>query len=303
MSEVIALAYIGIEATDVDAWRTFATDTLGLQAVDGPDGALRLRADERAYRAEIRRADADGLSHLGLEVRDAAALSELAEKLEKNGVAVKRDQAELAARRQVTDLIVVEDPAGTTVEIFYGQMYGETAFVSPTGARFVTHGTKGLGFGHAFFLVPDMEAALAFYTGLLGFRISDRMPEGPSDAYFLRCNPRHHSIGLASVPGMGARLLHIMFEADDLDAVGRAYDKCRDGAATLVNTLGRHSNDEMLSFYVRTPSGFDLEYGCFGLQIDEDSWEAVEHRYPVESWWGHKRTPDNVRGPEPGWQY
>jgi 3,4-dihydroxy-9,10-secoandrosta-1,3,5(10)-triene-9,17-dione 4,5-dioxygenase len=85
--------------------------------------------------------------------------------------------------------------------------------------------------------------------------------------------------------------------------VGRAYDKCRDGAATLVNTLGRHSNDQMLSFYVRTPSGFDLEYGCFGLQVDEDRWEAVEHRYPVESWWGHKRTPANVRGPEPGWQF
>lgn len=302
MSEVIALAYVGIDATDVDAWKKFADETLGLQAESGADGTLRLRADERVYRAQIHPADTDGLAYLGFEVRNAAALSELTEKLEHHGIAVKQG-GELAAERNVTDLVVVEDPAGNRVEIFYGQSYGERAFVSPTGARFITHGTKGLGFGHAFLMVPDVQAALAFYKDLLGFRISDRIPDGPGMAYFLRCNPRHHSLGLFEAPSAKTHLLHIMFEVDDLDTVGVAYDKCRDGAAPLVNTLGRHSNDQMLSFYVRTPSGFDLEYGCFGLQIDEDSWEGVEHRYPVESWWGHKRTPLNFRGAEPGWQY
>ena len=31
-------------------------------------------------------------------------------------------------------------------------------------------------------------------------------------------------------------------------------------------TLGTHTNDRMTSFYVRTPSGFEIEYG-FGGRI------------------------------------
>ena len=27
------------------------------------------------------------------------------------------------------------------------------------------------------------------------------------------------------------------------------------------STLGRHSNDQMVSFYMSTPSGFEVEYG------------------------------------------
>ncbi len=50
-----------------------------------------------------------------------------------------------------------------------------------------------------------------------------------------------------------------------LDDVGRAMDRCARNKAPLVSTLGRHANDEMVSFYVRTPSGFDIEYGTGGL--------------------------------------
>ena len=44
-------------------------------------------------------------------------------------------------------------------------------------------------------------------------------------------------------------------------------------------TLGRHVNDKMLSFYMKTPGGFDVEFGCEGLQVDDpDSGGAGEHR-------------------------
>ena len=39
-------------------------------------------------------------------------------------------------------------------------------------------------------------------------------------------------------------------------------------------TLGRHTNDLMTSFYVRTPSGFEIEYGTGGLVVDDDTWEV-----------------------------
>jgi hypothetical protein len=41
----------------------------------------------------------------------------------------------------------------------------------------------------------------------------------------------------------------------------------------------------MLSFYTQTPSGFELEYGCNGRTIDDDTWNIVE--YDSISYWGH----------------
>jgi hypothetical protein len=51
-------------------------------------------------------------------------------------------------------------------------------------------------------------------------------------------------------------------------------------------SLGQHSNDRVLSFYIKSPSGFGFEYGFGGLEIDEATWQ-VEH-WKVGSFWGHK---------------
>ncbi len=70
-----------------------------------------------------------------------------------------------------------------------------------------------------------------------------------------------------------------------MDDVGRAYDMCLEGAAPLILSLGRHSNDLMTSFYLQTPSGFAFEYGYGGLEIDESTWQ-VRH-YTAPKLWGH----------------
>ena len=55
-------------------------------------------------------------------------------------------------------------------------------------------------------------------------------------------------------------------------------------------TLGRHMNDQMLSFYMRTPGGFDVEFGCEGLEVDDDELGGPgEHRgQPVGSRLQHR---------------
>ena len=49
--------------------------------------------------------------------------------------------------------------------------------------------------------------------------------------------------------------------------------------------LGRHCNDQMISFYMKTPGGFDLEYGFGGLTVDWSK-HAVFEATKV-SQWGH----------------
>jgi len=53
----------------------------------------------------------------------------------------------------------------------------------------------------------------------------------------------------------------------------------------MVATLGRHVNDEMISFYVQTPGGFALEYGVGGKRVD---WkDHIVFETTRGSDWGH----------------
>jgi len=232
---------------------------------------------------------------MGWEVASEQELGELADRLRAAGHPAERGEPALAESRRVSSLVVTADPDGNRVELYHGLAIDQAPFVSPTGARFVT---DPMGFGHAFASVADVPRSRAFYVDLLGMKVSDRMPFGEHDAYFLRCNPRHHSLGMAHVPGLPARLLHLMFEVDDLDVIGRSYFDGVDRGIPLTTTLGRHSNDRMFSFYVRSPGGFDIEYGFGGLTIDEADY--VEKRVETESFWGHRRTEFNVRGAQTG---
>jgi 3,4-dihydroxy-9,10-secoandrosta-1,3,5(10)-triene-9,17-dione 4,5-dioxygenase len=42
----------------------------------------------------------------------------------------------------------------------------------------------------------------------------------------------------------------------------------------------------MVSFYVRTPGGWDLEVGCDGMVVDDTSYTAEE--ITADSYWGHR---------------
>jgi hypothetical protein len=76
-----------------------------------------------------------------------------------------------------------------------------------------------------------------------------------------------------------------MVEANSIDDVGRALSNCLAAGTHLTFTLGRHSNDNMLSFYPVTPSGFDIEFGWGGLEVEDDSWHVLTH--DRNSAWGH----------------
>src|SRR4029450_2049136 len=94
---------------------------------------------------------------------------------------------------------------------------------------------------------------------------------GPCRAFntmvFLRGNPRHHSVAfqprMPDLPrSRDKRMWHFMLEANSIDDVGSALDLASKAGVPVASTLGRHSNDQMVSFYMSTPSGFESWYGC-----------------------------------------
>tara|TARA_A100001391_G_scaffold119260_1_gene81177 strand:- start:23510 stop:24406 length:897 start_codon:yes stop_codon:yes gene_type:complete len=287
---VQALGYIGLGVKDVEAWRHYAEEVLGVQALDDGAGGLKLRVDSRDYRMLVLPTGEEDISFAGWEVKDVAALEALAQRLEAAGVTVNRDEGELASARGVLGIISFADPAGLRCEAYWGATERfEQPFVSPRSVRFLT-GEQGLG--HIVIGVSDPAEYAAFYNDLLGFRLSDRidMTMGKGTIVpvtFLHCNPRHHTLAFAPVPpNAPQKLIHLMLQVEEFDDVGFALDRCAANEVELATTLGRHSNDHMVSFYAYTPSGFEIEYGWGAREIDEKSWVPVRH--DRASSWGHK---------------
>lgn len=289
-AKVKALGYAVITATDLDEWVEFGSKLLGLQVAHRDEDRLLLRLDHYAYRFDVRRADQGGALALGWDVGTPEALAELTDRLRAAGIKVEQGSAELVEERKVVDLVRFRDPEDVIDhELFFGLKSTTEKFVSPIGANFVA---GDLGFGHAFQALHHGQGAYdAIFRDVLGFRLSDHI-EMPGDlGTFLHCNPRHHSLAYANAPHRQQGIGHFMVEIDDLDTLGRAWDAVQDAGVTILSTLGKHTNDEMISFYVRSPSGFGIEFGVGGLLIDDETWLPV--RYDSAHYWGHKR-PEGV---------
>ncbi len=279
---VLALGYIGVDARELDPWRAFGTDVLAMQVIERGADALALRMDERCQRVLVQRGERDGPAFFGFETAGEQALKETIVKLGTAGVKVTRASEQELKLRRVDDMAWCRDPAGNRIEFYHGQAAGDGPLQLPR-----PHGgfrTGPLGMGHMVLHAEDIDAMSAFYRDALGLRLSDYMVK-PYRLMFLRANPRHHSVGLLQSANNGVH--HVMFEVLALDDVGRSYDfaleSCRIG-----QTLGRHANDWVLSFYAFCPAGFMMEYGWGGRTVNEANWTPREVTHGG-SMWGHDR--------------
>ncbi|GAB7070481.1 biphenyl-2,3-diol 1,2-dioxygenase [Mycobacterium hodleri] len=295
MALIKSLGYVKVQTADIARWRRFAFDVLGFAEGSGPDeDALYLRMDERAARIIVVPAETDRIVTVGWEVRDHAAMERVKTALSGASVPFKQLAQEEVDARRVEEAIAFDDPAGNSLEVFHGAVLDHSPVVTPFGARFVT-GAQGLG--HVVLPAVDVNGLFDFYTETLGFvsRGAFRVPTppeyGPVRVRFLGTNERHHS--LAICPAMTVRdpgLIHLMVEVDGLDAVGQALDRVNRDGFQLSSTLGRHTNDKMVSFYVRAPGDWDIEFGTEGMRVDEESYTAEE--ITADSYWGHAWVSD-----------
>jgi 2,3-dihydroxybiphenyl 1,2-dioxygenase len=284
----LQLGYLGLEVSDLDAWRRFADELLGLEVgAPRPDGALPLRMDGHDHRFLLHRGPADDVAYIGWEVPDAAALEAMKDRLARAGVPVRPGSASEAAARGVQELIVFEDPSGIRSELHHGPELGRRAFRS--GKLASGFKTGRMGMGHVLVNARDGAQTERFYRDVLGFRLSDYIDTEfmgqPLHAVFLHVNPRHHSLAFASLD-MPKRLHHVMLETNSIDDVGATFYRAQDLGVPIALSLGRHPNDRMLSFYGVTPSGFCFEVGAEGREVDDRGWEA--RTYHAVSDWGHR---------------
>lgn len=290
MMDIRGLAYVVVETTDVSKWKTYAQGVLGMMTAPAADGGLYVRMDERQFRFAVQRGARDGYVATGWEVAGADEFAAALAVLRDAGVPFETGDAALCARRCVQRLVAFADPAGNRHEVVWGFKSDFAHFASPAGvARFVT---GPIGMGHAVLPAPAFDETAAFLRDVMGFRLSDVFNFRPAGddgpvlpIHFFHCNnARHHSLAIAGFPAESG-CVHVMVEVDDMPEVGRALDRMRAHAVTQTATLGQHTNDRMISFYMRTPSNFDIEFGYGGAVVD---WrEHIAHEFTRVSLWGH----------------
>ena len=280
------LGYLAFQVKDLGAWERFGADVLGLDVVGRrPDGGFALRMDGRAQRIQVEPGEADDLATVGLEVESPETLEALGEALRGAGVSVEAGSEQQTAERRVERLLRLRDPAGNPVELFVGAARAAEPFRS----KLVPEGfvAEEQGLGHIVLSAENHAESERFYAGLLGFRLSDHIRcefHGFAvDLAFFHVNRRHHSVAFGS--RQKKRLHHFMLEVRSLDDVGLCFDRTLGAGLPIMQTLGRHPNDRMFSFYAKTPSGFQFEYGWGGREVDDATWKPTS--YDRVSEWGH----------------
>jgi 2,3-dihydroxybiphenyl 1,2-dioxygenase len=290
MEHRLELGYLVLEIPEPDSLTPVFADVVGLVAGGPtPSGAPTWRNDGRANRLIVQAGPANDAVAVGFEAVDAKALDDTVARIEAMGFEVVED-ADAAASRRVGRLARTTAPWGPGLEVVVDMAEAPTPFASslvPGGFL-----TRDVGFGHAVFATTAFEESHAFLTDGLGFRQSDwlemEIAEGIElEVRFFHCNARHHTVALARAPfDLPQRLHHVMFELNERDDVGAAFDRAWAAELPIPNGLGRHDNDGMFSFYLQTPAGFQIEVG-HGAKVVTDQWDE-NRRYDRISSWGHQ---------------
>ncbi len=293
MTSLKQLGYVAFDVKSVAAWESFASGVLGMQLSSRySNGALSFRIDEYAQRMFVEPGELDDLAAVGWETENESELLRTVERVKNAGHDIEEASREIADYRGVKRVFRFRDPGGVPTELFYGPTLASAPLASPViTSRFVA---GKFGFGHLVLSTDDQLVSQRFYVDVLGFKLSDRIVADvygyKADLSFFHTNGRHHSVALGAK--QKKRLNHFMVEVESIDDVGLAFDRALKAGVKVTQTIGRHPNDEMFSFYAKTPSGFQFEFGAGGRIVDDATWKPTTYNHISE--WGHH--PPSVIG-------
>jgi 2,3-dihydroxybiphenyl 1,2-dioxygenase len=288
--DILGIGYLMFEALNPAEWRAFGTDILGMgqwTPSQDNDGTVYLTMDDRRYRIAIQCGSEDRLATIGWEIKNRTGFEDALRKLERLGVAYTLGDPALCQKRGVFQLARFSDPVGYQHEIFFAQKWGYRSFVpSRPGVAFDCGDDGDQGIGHVVLAAPSYDEELEnFLKAVLGFSWYG-YGGGPNVGFWnAKLSKRSHVIAYVKVPGM-IGIQHLGIFARSLDDVGMAYDAVLSNDIPLQQTLGRHVQDPIISFYVQTPTGCALEYCWEFERFAKLGFETIPERISL---WGHKR--------------
>ena len=284
--EILGIGYLGFESATHKEWIDYGTEVLGMGLMEpreGDDETVYLRMDDRRWRIAVHPGEVDHLAYIGWECKDRPSFRDAIKTLEDAGYPVEIGDAALAAKRAVKEVARFKDPVGYQHELFYAQEFNTNSFAP--GRPHQGFIAEENGIGHIVLIVPEYTDELDdFCTNVMGFGWFGQgaAPMGRFGFYRAKLNEESHNIAYMLAPGMMG-IHHIGIICKSLDDVGVAYDMTQDRGIDLYQTLGRHTQDPVISFYTFTPSDWYIEY--LHLYGEYPKFEVKPQQLSV---WGHK---------------
>jgi catechol 2,3-dioxygenase-like lactoylglutathione lyase family enzyme len=275
------ISHIALKAKDVERQVNFYTQLIGLGETQRDTvGRVYLRCNANHHAVVLLPStDESGLDHFALDVGGLQELEAAATALASAGIPY--DIVESGELGQATSLRL-RDPDGFVVELI-----GQMEQVAPNYGLRVVQPRK---LGHISLRVEDCQRSAAFYSEVLGFRVSDWVEDRN---LWMRCNPDHH--GIAFSKGDVAKLHHFAFEVQDYSYLAHQADHLAQHGYRLIYGPGRHGPGHNQFIYWRDPERNMIEFTCDVQQIWDDESYVPKVWSTQEQWsnlWGSPKSTD-----------
>jgi 2,3-dihydroxybiphenyl 1,2-dioxygenase len=285
----VTLGYVLIDTPHITEWKQYAVDGLGLGLGVDTSDLLTIRNDDHASRLIIRKRPAEDI-RLGIQANDEKTLQTILARLSRRNVAVQEIAGEEAEQAGVKRIWRFVGPKRIEFDLFTEPLLTSDRLQSKFSG-FVT-GERGMG--HVAISTREPERFATFLKDIFDANetdtIDDRINGVDLHFRFFNINSRHHSFALAAsvkpvMDPFTTKIHHMEMQVATLEDVGAAYRRCRKLGIPITMGVGQHTNDKLVSFYSRTPSGFYFEIGWDSTN-GATGWPHTAHE--GISIWGHK---------------
>jgi 2,3-dihydroxy-p-cumate/2,3-dihydroxybenzoate 3,4-dioxygenase len=244
--DLLDIRYVRLGTRDLAAADRFVREVIGLELARVEAGAHYYRSDDRDHTLVY--FEGDPRDHtVGFELRQPCALQAAADELSHRGLVVRAGKADALEQRHVHGLLSFTDLSGNVIDLVERPLHG--------GRRHFPSRDAGItGFSHVGLCSTDAARDEAFWCGVLGARVSDRI----GDAALLRIDPVHHKVAL--FPTTRAGIQHVNHQVASIDDVMRAWYHLRERGVKIVFGPGRHPTSGAVFLYFEGPDGMVFEY-------------------------------------------
>ena len=257
--KITHLRYVAVVAPEFERSRAFFAEAWGLRDAGAVDGTAYLRTGRaEPFQLALLPGPERRIDRIAFGLESTAAVDAAAQVLERAGVPLVAAPHALSTPGGGYGLRFL-DPDRRCVEL--------SAAVAPAAEAHERALPRKLA--HIVVNTADIDRATAFYTEVLGLRVSDWSEHVMS---FLRCDAEHHALAFNAAPH--ASYNHTSWTMGSIDELFRAQGRIRAWGTPLMWGTGRHGPGNQVFNYYIEPSGYVCELIADGIEIPEETaWE------------------------------
>ena len=249
------IGHATFETPDMERMIDYYTEVIGLVLAEREKDRAFLASKVGLLAVAINKGAAERCTSLSFEVAPDSDFGALARALEEDGV---KSELRNDAIPGIGPVLTFKDNKGTTIALFKEWSY--------LGKHLQHHGVGPLKLGHVAFVVESPQDTAAFYSKVLGFRVSDWIDDF---FVFMRCNIDHHTVNF--IRGGTAKLHHMAFELKDFIHLQNSCDLFGQKKVPIIWGPLRHGPGHNIATYHRNPDDQVIELFCeLDQMVDEE---------------------------------